>query len=262
MKNLLIAVLLVIATTTKAQIIWINNLDVAKKVAIESNQFIVMDFWATWCGPCNAMDKDMWSNSIINTVSDKFVAVKIDVDYNRDLAMKYKATSIPKVIIIDPAGNIIWDQVGYSSSRPYLDVFEALPKNMASPSAMQRALSDNDKMEDWEDIAIAYQKLGKNNKSVKLNHGFLDISDRYFKMVNKSSKDEQRAYLANLNMILNDAYRGRSKSALKQLSKLENDNSELTNYIKAYCYMCNGETEEMKKYKRLISNPDLLAQLQ
>jgi thiol-disulfide isomerase/thioredoxin len=261
MKNLLIAVLLVISTTANAQIVWINNLDLAKKVASESNQFIVMDFWATWYGPCKVMDKDMWSNPIINTVSDKFIAVKIDVDHNRDLAIRYQATSIPKVVVIDPAGNTIWDQVGYSSSQPYMTIFEALPANIASQSTMHRALIENDNMDDWEEIATAYQKLGRDNSSEKLNRGFLDISDRYFKQVIKSSKDEQRAYLANLNMILNDAYRGKSKSALKQLSKLENDNSELTNYIKAYCYMCNGETEEMKKYKRLISNPDLLAQL-
>ena len=60
---------------------------------------------------------------------------------------------------------------------------------------------------------------------------------------------------------MNDAYRGKGKKALKQLLKDENASSELKNFVLAYCYKCTDQTEAMKKYKALLSDPKYLNQL-
>lgn len=229
---------------------------------MQENKFIVMDFWATWCGPCRTMDLEMWSSELINDVAPNFIALKIDVDRNPRLAMEYTAKSIPKVVIIDPAGNALWEEVGYSSPSPYIKVFEQIPKSILPTTALNK---ENDKVGDtrsWYELALAYQKMAKGINSVPLQRGFFKQSDAYFRKIEKKATSHEIALDARLNRILNVAYKGKTKQALKQLAKEEIDDVELVYYIQAYCYKCTGEQEEMRRFMDKISDPDLLAQLQ
>lgn len=61
---------------------------------LESEQTVIVDFWAAWCGPCRQ----------VAPVLDQLVAdhpnvklVKVDIDKEMDLAMKYQVTSIPAI---------------------------------------------------------------------------------------------------------------------------------------------------------------------
>ena len=261
MKNLIIALFLLFNLDTYAQVLWFNDYDFASKTALKENKFIVMDFWATWCGPCVEMDREMWGKPEMNSLADNFIPLKIDVDRNRTLASKFGATSIPKVVIIDPAGNVIWQQVGFSTPTPYMKIFKQLPKNSIPVDALKKEIASEGDENSWNLLAISYQELGREASSTRLNSGFLKLSDQYFTKVKKKSSNNDMILNSRLNLVLNDAYRGKTKSALKQLSKLSEGNSDLKNYIMAYCYKCDGQIEEMNKYKNLITNPDYLAQL-
>ena len=261
MKKIIISILLLLSDNSYAQIFWVRDFERASQMAIAENKFIVMDFWATWCGPCVAMDREMWSSTKINDVANNFVALKIDVDQNRSLAVKYSATSIPKVVLIDPAGNVIWQQVGYSSPSPYLKMFDQIPASILEDKALKKEVSKDGNDESWNSLALSYQQMGKDINSTRLSSGFFKLSDNYFHKVEKAAKEKEVSLYARLNMILNDAYQGKTKSALKQISKVDDD-SDFKNYILAYCYKCTGQTDEMEKYKKLITSEELLAQLE
>ncbi len=56
----------------------------------------IVDFWATWCGPCKMIAPVI--DQIADELEDKIVVGKVDVDECREIAMEYGVMSIPTVI--------------------------------------------------------------------------------------------------------------------------------------------------------------------
>lgn len=64
---------------------------------LSSSLPVVVDFFATWCGPCKAMSPIF--DELAQEYKDKVKFVKIDVDQNQDLAGQYNIFSIPTFLI-------------------------------------------------------------------------------------------------------------------------------------------------------------------
>ena len=62
------------------------------------NGVVLVDFWAPWCGPCKMQTPIL--EKVIETVGDKAVIAKVNVDENPELAAKYGIRSIPTIILL------------------------------------------------------------------------------------------------------------------------------------------------------------------
>lgn len=84
-----------------------------EEVVLKSDKLVVVDFFATWCGPCQMLSPVL--EEISHELSDVTI-VKVDVDEAPQLAEKYGVFSIPNVVMIKD-GKEIDRFVGFNSKE-------------------------------------------------------------------------------------------------------------------------------------------------
>lgn len=81
---------------------------------IKNKQPVLVDFHATWCGPCKQMAPELQRFAQNNT--GKLRVIKIDIDKNQKAAQQYNIQGVPTLILFKE-GKILWRQSGAMSSQ-------------------------------------------------------------------------------------------------------------------------------------------------
>ena len=76
---------------------------------ISSDKLVIIDFWATWCGPCRALSPIM--DELSEEYKDEVVIAKCETDENSDIAMQFGVRNIPMLVFLKN-GEVVETLVG------------------------------------------------------------------------------------------------------------------------------------------------------
>jgi len=90
-----------------------------EKEVLNSEKPVLLDFWASWCGPCRMV------SPIIDEIGEERADIKvgkINVDEERELAAKFRVMSIPTLVVMKD-GKVVNQTMG---ARPKADILALL----------------------------------------------------------------------------------------------------------------------------------------
>lgn len=109
-----------------------GNLETMLSEASSADKLLLVELFATWCGPCRAMERTLAQDSVGDYINPRFVSVRYDVDKAEGamIARKFGVRSIPVCLILDAEGNLVGKLVGAASPSDFITNMQRLVSNI------------------------------------------------------------------------------------------------------------------------------------
>jgi thioredoxin 1 len=95
---------------------------------IHSDKPVLVDFFATWCGPCKMMSPIL--EQVKQSLGDTVTIIKVDVDKNPQAANAYGIQGVPTLMVFK-SGTVLWRQSGVVQANALINVLKQYQQTAA-----------------------------------------------------------------------------------------------------------------------------------
>jgi len=120
--------------------VWGHDFAQAKQQAKKLNRPMLLHFHATWCGPCQQMERDVLNSAkVLREINARCVAVKIDCDRQPALVQQFAVEALPCDVFVTPEGKVLRVNQGFSAADQYTALIsQAVKTKAAAPIAVTK----------------------------------------------------------------------------------------------------------------------------
>lgn len=104
-----------------------DKVDSSFETLIQSDKPVLVDFYATWCGPCQMLSPIL--KDVKDVFKERIAIIKIDVDKNQEIAAHFRVKGVPTMMLFQ-SGKQIWRQSGVLSK---VDIVETIMEKSSWP---------------------------------------------------------------------------------------------------------------------------------
>ena len=229
---------------------WLTDHENAKQRALAENKLILADFWASWCGPCIAMDQKTWNKPSVISASKHLVSLRLNYDREFRLNSHYGITAIPAMLILDGFGNKLFHIEGFKSESEMGSVLRSLPSNM---TPIYDLLRESQAAPDSTELRIA---VGDKYQLMRLPQ----VSNKYYEEVLHSKRIKNQPtmeYHIKTRMALNHHLLGELKKAKNLFEEcLENEpespDRPMQLFLLTKIYLLDKDEDDARKYFEML----------
>jgi protein disulfide-isomerase len=128
---------------------WQTTLEGAKRIAAQNNQFVLIHFWAPYCGVCRQMEEEVFPDPrVAQVIQQLYVPVKLNTEYFPATAQQFGITKLPTDVVLSPGGQLLRKMEGYAKAPEYaaelMQIANSARPAPAKPAAPVYANVNND----------------------------------------------------------------------------------------------------------------------
>ena len=142
-------------TADAAPIRWHQTLQQATAAALKTNKPMMIEFWADWCEPCQAMEKEVYSDPMIaRLIEATVVPLRLSFDNDKQLVRRYEVEAIPYLIFGNSYGTELLHHRGILAAKDLSAIIRALPSDISEINRLDLVLQkDNRSFDALKDLA-------------------------------------------------------------------------------------------------------------